>query len=75
MKREESAINIDRGVLQGTTVFPGDTRAGADPDRLSRGRTSLDEFLSDFPSVSRELAVIVLEQAKEALLLRAHSAG
>jgi uncharacterized protein (DUF433 family) len=31
----------------------------------------LDEFLDDFPSVTREQAVAALEQAKEALLANA----
>ncbi len=35
-------------------------------DYLEAGDT-LDEFLEDFPSVSREQAIAVLEQAKEAL--------
>jgi uncharacterized protein (DUF433 family) len=32
------------------------------------------EFLEDFPTVSRELAGAALEQAKDALFARAHSA-
>jgi uncharacterized protein (DUF433 family) len=35
---------------------------------------SLDVFLEDFPSVSRELAVQVLENARIALVLDAHPA-
>jgi uncharacterized protein (DUF433 family) len=35
---------------------------------------SLDVFLQDFPSVSRELAIQVLEDAKSALILDAHPA-
>jgi uncharacterized protein (DUF433 family) len=31
------------------------------------GSSSLDDFLEDFPSVSREVAVQVLEQARERL--------
>jgi hypothetical protein len=34
----------------------------------------LSDFLEDFPTVSREKAVAALEQAKEALLARAHPA-
>jgi uncharacterized protein (DUF433 family) len=34
----------------------------------------LDEFLDDFPTVSRERAVAALEQAKDALLARANPA-
>jgi hypothetical protein len=32
------------------------------------------EFLEDFPTVTQEQAIAALEQAKEALLVRAHSA-
>jgi uncharacterized protein (DUF433 family) len=39
-------------------------------DYLEAG-DSLDEFLADFPTVSRKQAVSALEQAKEALLANA----
>ena len=42
-------------------------------DYLERNH-SLDEFLDSFPTVSRELAVAVLEAAHEAVSARAHSA-
>jgi len=41
------------------------------PLKQALGRGSLDEFLTDFPSVTREQAVSALEQAKEALLANA----
>ncbi len=55
-------------ILGGTPVFLG-TRVPIRnlTDYLEAG-DSLDEFLADFPSVSREQAVGVLERAKEALL-------
>lgn len=54
-------------ILGGTPVFAG-TRVPARTltDYLEAGDT-LDEFLEDFPSVSREQAINFLEQAKEAL--------
>ena len=33
----------------------------------------LAEFLADFPTVSRDQAIAALEQAKDALLARAHT--
>lgn len=42
-------------------------------DYLEEGG-SLDEFLEDFPTVSREHAVAVLELAKESLIKRATAA-
>ena len=55
-------------ILGGTPVFVG-TRVPIKnlTDYLEAGDT-LNEFLEDFPSVSREQAVAFLEQAKEALL-------
>jgi uncharacterized protein (DUF433 family) len=41
-------------------------------DYLAAGQ-SLDEFLADFPSVSREQAVAVLELARETLTAGASS--
>lgn len=60
--------------MGGTPVFIG-TRVPFETllDYLEAGE-SLSEFLDDFPTVSRELAVTALEQAKDALLARAHSA-
>ena len=60
--------------MGGTPVFAG-TRVPFQTlvDYLEADQ-SLAEFLEDFPSVSRELAVTSLEDAKEALLARAHSA-
>ncbi|MBV9470924.1 MAG: DUF433 domain-containing protein [Abitibacteriaceae bacterium] len=58
-------------ILGGTPVFAG-TRVPIKnlTDYLAAG-DSLDEFLDDFPSVSREQAVQFLELAKEALLAQA----
>jgi len=42
-------------------------------DYLEAGQP-LADFLDDFPTVSRELAITALEQAKEALLSRARAA-
>ncbi len=57
-------------ILGGTPVFCG-TRVPIKnlTDYLEAGDT-LDEFLDDFPSVSREQVIAFLEQAKEALLAR-----
>jgi len=60
--------------LSGTPVFAG-TRVPIQTliDYLEAGDT-LDEFLKDFPSVSREYAIAVLELAKSALLTKAVAA-
>jgi len=60
--------------LSGTPVFAG-TRVPVQTliDYLEAGDT-LNEFLKDFPSVSHEHAIAVLEVAKSALLTTAVAA-
>jgi len=62
----------DPEILGGTPVFIG-TRVPVRIlfDHLEAGDT-LEIFLEDFPSVSRELAVRLLEVAKDAWVLDAH---
>jgi uncharacterized protein (DUF433 family) len=68
---DKQVILSSPDVLGGTPVFAG-TRVPIKNlmDYLEAG-DSLDEFLADFPSVTREQAVQVLELAKEALLSHA----
>jgi uncharacterized protein (DUF433 family) len=56
-------INIDKEILGGNPVFKG-TRVPVETlfVHLEKG-ISLDEFLEDFPTVSREQAVAILEIA------------
>ena len=67
-------ITVDLEIHSGTPVFRG-TRVPIKTlfDHLEAG-DSLDVFLDDFPSVSRDLAVAVLEQARAALTPDAHPA-
>ena len=60
-----SIIHSDPGILGGTPVFVG-TRVPVKAlyDYLEGG-DSLDEFLNDFPSVSRDQAVGALELARQ----------
>ena len=64
----QDLIGSSPEILGGTPVFAG-TRVPITnlTDYLEAGDT-LDEFLEDFPSVSREQAVEFVEQAKETLL-------
>jgi uncharacterized protein (DUF433 family) len=68
------AIERSADVLGGTPVFSG-TRVPVRTliDYLEAG-DSLNEFLTDFPTVTREQAVAVLERARETLLIDAHPA-
>jgi uncharacterized protein (DUF433 family) len=67
-------ITVDPEIHSGTPVFTG-TRVPVKTlfDHLEAG-DSLEVFLDDFPSVSRELAVAVLEEARAALVPDAHPA-
>jgi uncharacterized protein (DUF433 family) len=67
-------IHSDPEILGGTPVFVG-TRVPVQTllDYLGAG-DPLDEFLEDFPSVTRDQTVAVLELAKEMLLARASAA-
>lgn len=63
----QSVIVRDPEILGGTPCFRG-TRVPVDSliDYLEAGDT-LDEFLDNFPSVSRADAITALEEAKELL--------
>jgi uncharacterized protein (DUF433 family) len=63
-----SVITKDPEVLGGTPVFKG-TRVPFQNllDYIEAGQT-LDEFLDDFPTVTRDTAVKALEHAKELLV-------
>ena len=66
----QSVVVSDPEVLGGTPCFRG-TRVPVDSliDYLEAG-DSLDEFLDNFPSVSREAAIATLEEAKTLLTSR-----
>jgi uncharacterized protein (DUF433 family) len=71
--RKSSVVHSDPDVMGGTPVFVG-TRVPVQAllDYIEGGH-SLEEFLNDFPTVSRELALGALEQAKAHLLADARS--
>jgi uncharacterized protein (DUF433 family) len=68
MASPNTVITRDPDVLGGTPVFRG-TRVPFQAllDYLEAGQ-SLNEFLDDFPTVTREAAVQALENAKSAVL-------
>ena len=73
MKRA-SVVHSDPEILGGTPVFVG-TRVPVQAliDYVEGGH-SLDEFLEDFPTVTREIAIAALEQAKAHLIADASPA-
>lgn len=71
---KQPVIHVDPEVQGGVPVFSG-TRVPVKNlfDYLEAG-DSLDDFLRSFPSVTRDQAVAVLEQARDALVPDAHPA-
>jgi uncharacterized protein (DUF433 family) len=69
--KNRAVVTVDPEVLSGTPVFAG-TRVPVRAllDYLEGGE-SLDDFLEQFPTVSRRQAVAFLEQASERLLAAA----
>lgn len=67
MRSHVERIEIKEGILSGTPVFAG-TRVPVQTliDYLEAG-DRLDDFLEDFPTVSRDQAIEALEIAREAL--------
>jgi uncharacterized protein (DUF433 family) len=74
MPSKPPVVHSDPDILGGTPVFAG-TRVplGTLFDYLEGGET-LDAFLRQFPTVSREQAVTALDMARDSLLSRARPA-
>jgi uncharacterized protein (DUF433 family) len=70
MPSADTIIVRDPAILGGAPVFRG-TRVPVQTmfDYLEGGE-SLEEFLTGFPTVSREMAIAALEQARELLSSR-----
>lgn len=62
-------IISDPEIMSGTPCFAG-TRVPfqAMLDYLESGRHTFDDFLNDFPTVTREMAVNALDQGKKLVL-------
>lgn len=71
----DGVFHSKRGFVSGTPIFVG-TRVPLKNlfDYLAGGH-NLDEFLYDFPGVSREQAVMALDMAGEVLESIAYEAG
>ena len=69
--KTRSVVVIDPEILSGTPVFAG-TRVPVRAllDYLEGGET-MDDFLEQFPTVSRKQAIAFLEQVSERLLASA----
>ena len=60
-------ISIDHEIMSGAAVFSGTRVPIQNLFDYIEGGDDLDEFLDDFPSVSKEAALAVLEMAKKSL--------
>ena len=60
-----SLVSRDAEIMSGALCFTGTRVPVQNLFDYIEGSSSLEQFLEDFPSVSRERAVAVLEAAKE----------
>lgn len=60
-------ISIDPEVMSGAAVFAGTRVPVQNLFDYIEGGEDLSEFLDDFPSVSKEVALSVLEMAKKSM--------
>ena len=67
-------VSRDPEIMSGALCFMGTRVPVQNLFDCLEGASSLEDFLEDFPSVSREMAVAVLEQARERLFADAPSA-
>ena len=67
-------ITLDREIMSGAPCFSGTRVPVQNLFDYLEGRSTLDDFLDDFPSVTRGAAVAVLEAARERLFLDAAAA-
>jgi uncharacterized protein (DUF433 family) len=66
----DQVIVINPDVMNGTPCFRGTRVPFKNMIDYLEGGHSLSEFLARFPTVTREMAVQALEEAKESLLAR-----
>ena len=70
-----SPVSRDPEIISGALCFTGTRVLVTNLFDYLEGASSLDDFLEDFPSVSREKAVAVLEAARARLVDDALAAG
>ena len=66
----EPVIVVDPEVMNGTPCFRGTRVPFKNLMDYLEGGHSLGEFLDQFPTITRDMAVQALEEAKESLLAR-----
>ncbi len=71
---DKSLVSQDSEIMSGALCFTGTRVPVKNLFDYLEGSSSLEEFLKDFPSVSRERAVAVLEAARAGLVVDAAAA-
>ena len=67
----QSVVKIDPEIMSGAPCFDGTRVPIQNLIDYLEGGDSIDDFLEDFPSVSRQQVISFLEEAKESVLARA----
>ena len=75
MSNSKNLVEIDPEKLGGTPVFYGTRVPIQNLFDCLEGGESLDQFLDQFPTVTREQTLAVLEESKERLILSYESAA
>lgn len=65
-----SVVKVDPEIMSGAPCFSGTRVRIQNLIDYLEGGDSIDEFLEDFPSVSRERVISFIEEAKESVLAR-----
>ncbi len=60
-------ISVDPEIMSGTAVFAGTRVPVQNLFDYIEGGEDLSEFLDDFPSVTKEAALVVLQMAKKSI--------
>jgi len=71
---DASLVSRDPEIMSGALCFTGTRVPVKSLFEYLEGTSSLEEFLEDFPSVSRQRAVAVLEAARQQLTADASAA-
>ena len=64
-------MKVDPEIMSGAPCFAGTRVPIQNLMDYLEGGDSIDEFLEDFPTVSRQQVISFLEEAKESVLARA----
>jgi uncharacterized protein (DUF433 family) len=72
---EIRTVHIDPEILSGTPVFVGTRVPAASLFDWLAGGATIDEFLDNFPGVSRDQAVTLLEEAKAHVISNANGSS